>query len=252
MLRTTVTGQAQVQTGLRAFAKHAGVPVRFAAIDQLRLWAEDLIRLGPPRKSTHGKGAVTEDVAHAFVFIDQAPVLAFFHRLSAAGILPTSVAINQDGSQDEIDRYHEARRRNGRVKRYSRVVHRHGSLAFLNEQYLPRRAFRKHIRETHRQVGHMKQGFAIGLQQVAAAVGKTPKVPAWVRKAPRAPSTASLYTMSRGGHGSVSLTNHVPYAARKFGRLPEITARTRERRMAGVLRRPFTELAERFNRGQLT
>ena len=236
-------------------ARQVGLTGRTVMLDQMRLWVSDLIRKTPPKTLAQGRKRVAKDINKVFVAVDphdmhelrRGDILFMVHRYKNGGYAVEKDQYRPSASKGTLRRHHSnLRRKDGRVtearggSEAGRNTLDIGRWKFIDKMHIPKRLLKSYIRDTQKHVGTLKAGW------MPAALAFNAKVPNFVKKNAR---RAGRFTdaMGKDGEGFLLAVNSVPYAPAKIGKLPAVTAQTRNRDLDRQLKKEFARVIKTEN-----
>ena len=254
---------ADVQRGLSAFARKAGVTVDFVAADQMRLWLQDLVsnKVEVPRSGPQGRKRVKADIERILIpfsaqekswirdFGADDGVLGGKHRFKSktGAVWLVDADMYEPGpSQATIRKWHDKQRlKSGRVTEAGTWDRRIGRWRSIRKLHVPKKDAQRYIKAQQSHVGKAKAGWLTALSAMAHAARTRARVPPWVLKAPHTPGALQ---MMRGGHGVVEATNRVPYAEDKFESWLPATLAKRHKDITGKMWLRMERVINQFNK----
>lgn len=262
----------EVTRALDAFAKKSGVPVNFVVRDQMRLWLQDLIRLGPPKKRGSkgkslsrpaGRSAVAYDLNLIFApavrvgqaqerFWQGAPYVVPATTTDAKFLVPQADWQPSMGS-GAMKRYHEGwqARKSGRVRRKEKnTVEDRGGLTVVKKKHVKRKEFMAYRKQVQARVGRLAASWLPALHDVARRTNTRGIYPKWLDKAQGASGSVTS-TLTALGRGYVEATNDMNYAEYKLRGLLGPTRAKRAKDMREQMQKRMRKLQRQFNNKEL-
>ena len=237
------------------FARESGIPVEWAASEQMRLLLQDLIssKIKVPGKAKTGKQAVSQGMVSevapippdALVFPGENGMMVVVSGTKQ--FLVPRAKLDPGGGEKGLIDAHEKARRKGRTPKNRRSNWKRGKMTVVDKEFSTQRSFTRARKTRKRSVGQMKRGFVGALRQLDRKVNATSKVPAWVRKAHlKYPKGRVTIRFDHFGHGTLIAYNNVRYSAEKYAPWIDYFMRKRERDVYGPFVKRMDKLIARY------
>lgn len=254
------TNVLEVVDRIEKFAMRAKVSFRMVLVDQMALWAADLLKMSWPRKKKDGVAAIKSDLNDLFDYVDPAdqitpawtePSTSLITRNATGSTYAArSDRIKYTASIADVRAIHASRRSKlGRV--YPERMGAFGSIPKSNRWQVSRRVGKQLFRELSYHVGRLKSGWLRVAEYFGSQARRSYKAPDWVRRAYRGESSTSSDTLTgriyERFEGVLRGSNKVPYAGLKLQGLVDATRRTRENDLANHARKRLNQVKKRFN-----
>lgn len=234
-----VEGVTKVGNAMQALAGKLGIPIKWLAVDQLRLLLADVIKFLPPSTRKAGEATLGYDISRVVQPMTPEEVSnvrefgpnnhtlpggRIFTSKSGAVYLVERDMYEPHASEARIAAHHRSfRLANGRVSSAGSRTRNIGRWKAVDTLHVSKSAYDAYRRKAAQSVGKLKAGFLPGYEAARALVGGRDAVAAWVRKVAVRMGAVNLASMNERGDGQVSATNSVPYAANKAaGFLPTL------------------------------
>jgi hypothetical protein len=256
-LSAKLTNMPDVTGALKRFQKESGVPVKFVLSDQMRLWLQDLAKLGPPKKKKTGKKAIERDINKIFAPIDNKTLIAAWNNSMATEgseiirswnrqkVKMTRKQLTSAKVKKMVKIHQKHRRKDGRVKFKSKR-----NEAWGGRSIVPRKVLKKYIRQVQKSVGKLKGSWVEPMQKMARAARTSAVFPAWIAQAEGRKGSARTSGKFNFGTGKVTATNKMPYAAKKFASFLPTTLLKRQKDITGSMFKRMEKIMNQFNGGR--
>ena len=253
----------EVNFGFDWMVASHGVSMQFAGRDLMRVYCNNLLQLSWPKNKKAGKGAIDADTNKIFAPLDSQEAIGFFNSIFGDGtytkggklkgqkrqaraqsIMP-GVTFNWRGDQSAMRKWHEERRRRGKVPRGDGSVRR-GKWTFERGMYVTTTAMRKYRRARYKSVGKLKAGWAKAALYFAAATNGRLVMPAFVRDQDQKRGTKQD-AFTRDGNGFATATNLIPYASRLTRFIIGRATRKTEHYASKATQKQIDKIVARYN-----
>lgn len=261
MMTLDVEGISKVGNAFAEFSELFGVPINYLAKDQLRLAVADLVKAPMPPSYAAGRAATRGDINRVFTAIDKPSIVASWDikggrafRLESGGVFAVDNERLDESGSGMRERHRRYRSRaTGRVAKGAGKPYKVGNMLYLSKSAVRGDALKSYTEERRKRVGMLRASWLPALVDIAAAIGKTTKVPAWVERAAARYGSASLHSMSARGDGYVSATNSAKHAAAKLASyIPSVMAKRSRDINNGMWREGRAQqIVDDFNRGRI-
>lgn len=253
---------ADLERGMKRFARTMGVSLKAVYTDQMRLASNQLVKIYPPRTKKQGRHRIKRDLGSLFVrlgpdnfqlakeyaALGEQPIGRRFKTTRGAVFGVENNFWNLSGNRSQMKAYHQRNRlRNGRASMAGSWDKNIGRWKFIDRMVVSQRAYEGYLRdEVFPKIGLLKKGW------IAPNAPFKTKAPAWVKKAKGAPGNSSgdySDQMDLFANGFLQLKNVAPQAAGRDG-LVRIVLRTRSRDLKRFAAKRLDKMIARFNAGQ--
>lgn len=267
MVVMDVEGMTKVAGALEGLAGKLGIPIKWLAIDQMRLLLADVIRHLPPKTKKQGESAVGWDIsrviqpmtqmemANVREFGKDSPILPggiIFTSKSGAVYLKAQKLYEPYASDARMDEHHRRQRgKNGRVSTAGLYTHNIGRWKVVDTLHVHASVYAEYVRLVKSRVGKLKAAFVPAFDAARAVVGGGDSVPPWVRRQATKNGAWNFSSMSDRGDGQITATNRQPYAAAKAASfLPKLLLkRGKDVDRAFRAEKRAQQILDQFNRG---
>jgi hypothetical protein len=242
MITMDVEGLTRTAAALDSLAAKLGIPIKWLAVDQLRLLLADVIKFLPPKTRKAGESAAGYDISRVVQPMTPAEVSnvrefgknnhtlpggRIFTAKSGAVWLVEKAFYEPQADDARIAAHHRSfRDAEGRVSRAGTRDRTIGRWKAIDTLHVGKAAYDRYRNSVKKHVGQLKAGFIPGYDAARAYTGGRDAVAAWVRKVAARIGSVNLSSMDDRGNGEVSATNRVPYGGRKVRSfLPSLMAK---------------------------
>lgn len=242
MITMDVEGLTRTSNSMLQLADKLGLPVKWLAIDQLRLLLADVIKFLPPKTRKAGESTLGYDISRVVQPItpeEESLVREFgpknnilpggriFTSKTGAVYLVEREFWEPHASDARIAAHHQSfRTANGRVSSAGTRTRDIGRWKVVDTLHVSKGAYDAYRAKAMTKVGQLKAAFLPAYDAARAVVGGRDAVAAWVRKVAKRMGSFDLSGMTDKGNGQITATNSVPYAAGKVRSfLPSLMAK---------------------------
>jgi len=253
---------AGFRKSVRRLARQYGIDARFVMYDQMRLWAQNMIKHAPPKSIAQYKKTVSKDIRKLFVDTNDKKTwkqngVRLFKTKNNAVYGVEKILYNPSASIEEMKSHHNKyRTKSGRVTSAggrrdtwfggTGGTKNIGRWKFVDDMHVRRTALNRYVRHKQGNVGQIKAGYIPAAVHFGRKARKFPEIPSAVRKVKRR-SGSHADAMRKDGSGYLEMTNKVPYAANNSAlrNALKIEGQKRERDLAKFMEKRIESLSRR-------
>ncbi len=267
MMTLDVENISKVENGLEKFSEMFGVPIRYLAMDQLRLAVQDLVKFTPPKNEKEGKNRIGKELWAVFMEVDSPDILAEWEAVANGQSFPARVFKLKTGAVFAVestliehsgagmhDHHQQYRSKaSGRTTSAGTRTRDIGRWRFVNKMAVTRSAMGAYRKRVQSRVGFLKAGWLPAVRALESATGQGITVPGFVKKVWQQRGRVSLDSMTTRGDGFVSATNAVEWGGPMITRFAVKTMRKRAHDInRGIFRDGRArQIVERYNAGRI-
>lgn len=257
-----IMGEEKVAKRIGELAGEFGVSIRFICMEQMKLFARDVIKKtgGDPSISLAGQrkagnSAVESDINQLFISEDDLDWVKDYKDGYAkvkghTGAVFLARSDERSMGKDDLLSYHE-KNRNSMGRTRKAMNYKYNGLTASPKYVVKGRVLKQVIKERQSHVGRLKAGWVRALEELEVKTGgrKVSGVPIWIRKqAPNAPQSGLIDNRS-DKNVVLRADNKVAYSGRVIKQSDvDAIGRTREKDLFGSMRKRMDQVVERYNK----